>query len=119
MFELTPPTFIIDFSDIFCDKSLSDFLSYYSKNYPRSSGDKLRMEYLYHFKSLISGTGEKQKPLGNKYSVCRMEGVFVDEQRSYLWLLKPTSLNRGRGVRVFSELNTLKEYLREYMQGFT
>lgn len=60
------------------------------------------MEYLCYFKTLISGNGEKQKPMGNKFTVLRMDETFVDDKGSYLWLLKPTSLNRGRGVRVFS-----------------
>lgn len=118
MFDLTPPTFVIDFSDIFCDRALSDFLQYYTKHYPRGPADKLRMEYLCYFKTLISGNGEKQKPLASKHTLYRMDHTFLDENKSYLWLLKPTSLNRGRGVRVFSELSTLKDYLKEYMQGF-
>lgn len=55
----------------------------------------------------------------NKYSKYEMAETFLDQKRnSYLWLLKPTELNRGRGVRVFSELDTLKKMLREYIEGF-
>lgn len=36
MFNFTPPTFIIDFSDVFCDKFLNDFLVYYAKHYPKN-----------------------------------------------------------------------------------
>ena len=120
MFEITPPTFVIDFSDLFCDRFLADFLMYYTKHHPRlADPNKTRMEYLTYFKSLINGTGEKQKPLSNKYCVYNMCKSYMDERNSYLWLLKPTSLNRGRGVRVFSDLQTLKDYLKEYTQGFT
>lgn len=31
-----------------------------------------------------------------------------------LWLLKPTHLNRGRGIHVFWELNTLNKLIKEY-----
>ena len=34
-----------------------------------------------------------------------------------LWLLKPTHLNRGRGIHVFRELTTLHKLIREYCVG--
>ena len=34
-----------------------------------------------------------------------------------LWLLKPTHLNRGRGIHVFRDLETLHKLIREYCQG--
>ena len=37
---------------------------------------------------------------------------------SYLWLLKPTGLNRGRGVHVFNSLQMLEKLLIEYYDGF-
>lgn len=32
----------------------------------------------------------------------------------YLWLLKPTGLNRGRGIHVFNDLDTLISLLIDY-----
>lgn len=32
----------------------------------------------------------------------------------YLWLLKPTGLNRGRGIHVFQEIDNLIELLIDY-----
>lgn len=34
-----------------------------------------------------------------------------------LWLLKPTHLNRGRGIHVFNDLGTLHKLIREYCIG--
>lgn len=34
-----------------------------------------------------------------------------------LWLLKPTHLNRGRGIHVFKDLPTLHKLIREYCIG--
>lgn len=34
-----------------------------------------------------------------------------------LWLLKPTHLNRGRGIHVFSDLPTLHKLIKEYCLG--
>ena len=33
-----------------------------------------------------------------------------------IWILKPTSLNRGRGIIIFKDLNKLKEILYENLQ---
>jgi len=47
-----------------------------------------------------------------KYSMpqCHFDGYN-------LWLLKPTHLNRGRGIHVFRDLDTLHKLIREYCQG--
>lgn len=34
-----------------------------------------------------------------------------------LWLLKPTHLNRGRGIHVFRDLTTLHKLIKEYCSG--
>lgn len=34
-----------------------------------------------------------------------------------LWLLKPTHLNRGRGIHVFRDLETLNRLIKDYCAG--
>lgn len=34
-----------------------------------------------------------------------------------LWLLKPTHLNRGRGIHVFRDLETLNKLIKQYCVG--
>lgn len=34
-----------------------------------------------------------------------------------LWLLKPTHLNRGRGIHVFRDLDDLQRLVKEYCSG--
>lgn len=34
-----------------------------------------------------------------------------------LWLLKPTHLNRGRGIHVFRDLETLHKLIKQYCLG--
>lgn len=34
-----------------------------------------------------------------------------------LWLLKPTHLNRGRGIHVFRDLETLNKLIKQYCIG--
>lgn len=38
-------------------------------------------------------------------------------ENSYVWLLKPTNLNRGRGIEIFSTLEQLERLLNEYYEG--
>lgn len=35
-----------------------------------------------------------------------------------LWLLKPTKLNRGRGIHVVNNLTMLKNLINKYCEGF-
>ncbi len=35
-----------------------------------------------------------------------------------MWLLKPTFLNRGRGIHVFNSLQSLEKTISEYTAGF-
>lgn len=34
-----------------------------------------------------------------------------------LWILKPTHLNRGRGIHVFRDLETLHRLIKQYSTG--
>ena len=34
-----------------------------------------------------------------------------------LWLLKPTHLNRGRGIHVFNDMDTLIKLIKQYCSG--
>lgn len=34
-----------------------------------------------------------------------------------LWILKPTHLNRGRGIHVFRDIETLHKLIKQYCQG--
>lgn len=44
-----------------------------------------------------------------------MKDTFLGDD--YLWLLKPTGLNRGRGINVFNNLDQLTDLLIEYTSG--
>lgn len=43
---------------------------------------------------------------------------MADENSSYMWLLKPTFLNRGRGIHIFNDLNTLEKLINDYCEGY-
>jgi hypothetical protein len=44
----------------------------------------------------------------------KMHNTFLDG--SNLWLLKPTELNRGRGISIFNKLSTFKTLMNGYQQ---
>lgn len=35
-----------------------------------------------------------------------------------MWLLKPTFMNRGRGIHVFNSLASLEKLMSDYTEGF-
>jgi hypothetical protein len=43
---------------------------------------------------------------------------FLDEEGEYLWIVKPTFLNRGRGIQVFSRLDSLLRYVSDNIGGY-
>ena len=34
-----------------------------------------------------------------------------------MWLIKPTSYNRGRGIRIFNDVETLMGYIKDFSEG--
>jgi len=40
-----------------------------------------------------------------------------EDESNYLWLLKPTGLNRGRGIHIFSTIEQLDKLLNDYYDG--
>lgn len=45
-----------------------------------------------------------------------MRDTFIGPD--YLWLLKPTGLNRGRGIHVFTDIENLVDLLIDYQYGY-
>lgn len=46
-----------------------------------------------------------------------MKDSFMKGDCSYVWLLKPTNLNRGRGIEIFQSLEQLEKLLNDYYEG--
>ena len=45
--------------------------------------------------------------------------TFLNDEGGYLWIVKPTFLNRGRGIQVFSKLQTLYKFISDNLGGYT
>lgn len=54
------------------------------------------------------------------YKKLKFNSAYISDKdkSSYLWLLKTTFLNRGRGIHVFSELDELEKLFTDYYHGF-
>jgi len=51
------------------------------------------------------------------YTMCKLKLKETHYIGRNLWILKPTGLNRGRGVSVFDTLDKFKALLKEYSEG--
>lgn len=47
-----------------------------------------------------------------------MHRAYTNSNNTYMWLLKPTFLNRGRGIHVVNDLDTLTSLIADYQEGF-
>lgn len=94
---------------------LKQFIDYYQKYYPKNlkekspqNVDKIIMDQrrklrMYFFNCNLKKLLPKTPP---------MYSVFLNkEEGDYLWIVKPTFLNRGRGIQVFSGLAELTKFV--------
>lgn len=48
-----------------------------------------------------------------------MPPVFINkDQGDYLWIVKPTFLNRGRGIQLFYGLKEFRKFVSENISGY-
>ena len=52
-----------------------------------------------------------------QFSKPKMYPTFIDGN-NYLWLLKPTGLNRGRGIQIFNSLDQLEKMINDFYDGY-
>ena len=67
-------------------------------------------------KKRIKYRSNKEKKLKEIFSKPKMNDCMIEhgEDINYLWLLKPTFLNRGRGIHIFQSLEQLCSLIDEY-----
>lgn len=103
IFSITPITFIIDFDDEYCEYNLKQFLSFFSKHDPRKANPNNRKSvyngnnFVNKFQPYMAWQNSDIKKRVNILSRPVNNNCYYGEN-SYLWLLKPTGLNRGRGI---------------------
>jgi hypothetical protein len=100
VFSITPITFIVDFDDEYCEYNMKQFLAFFQKNDPRRTGSKknnLPWSFVCKFQAYMGWQNSEIKKKINMLSKPINNNTYYSED-SYLWLLKPTGLNRGRGI---------------------
>jgi len=100
VFTITPITFIIDFDDEYCDYNIRQFLNFFQRNDPRKAGCKKNLfphNFLAKFQPYMAWQNADIKKKVNILSK-PVNNLTYYSENSYLWLLKPTGLNRGRGI---------------------
>ena len=90
-------------------------------NYDASSAKKGKPNvlYTYEFKPKNKTLNILQKSINEKkispYLKPKITGTYYNGGN--LWLLKPTGLNRGRGIELFTTLDELNKYINQYLEG--
>lgn len=111
VFNLMPITFYIDIKNFLVqeNRSLHKFVKFFKKL--EESKNCIPENKPKSFKKFLDKIGGKPKKIYAKYAMpnSHFEG-------HNLWVLKPSCLNRGRGVHIFKDLNFLKQKIQEYSQ---
>jgi hypothetical protein len=100
---------------------LHAFVKFFNRNYPDESSTRRSQSIVLprnKFVPYITAQQFSKRSQGNFYCKPVYPRTFFDEEtRSYLWILKPTFLNRGRGVVLFRELEELEKLIWKYYEG--
>lgn len=117
-FDITPTTFIIDLSDDLLELSLNAFVKFFNYNMPQ----KLRppnepKTFIQLPKPPAHINRHEKRCQGNFYCYPSTSPTFFSLSSNYLWLLKPTFLNRGRGIHIFKDLYELEKLINDYATG--
>jgi len=93
VFEIVPATFVLNLKDNLFQNSLYSFLRFFELNMPVELKAENRKLWV-----LIKGEGSTTYTPDRRgsYYYCKptIPEVFTSKDSSYLWLLKPTFLNR-------------------------
>ena len=136
LFDLTPATFIIDLDDKYVEYDVQEFVKFFQACDMQLQSQQTQNQTLNTYGSKDNNTNNSinysqiTSPSGylppNKftsyanlshgpyyaYSKPKMYNTFVNG--SNLWLMKPTDLNRGRGITLF---NNLKRFHQQLQSG--
>lgn len=120
LFDITPITFILDMNKEDFEQTLNSFVGFYHRNMPAEMQKPenqrkvfldipRRTKHFYH-------NYEKRTNLFGMYGRPKMTRTFVNGS-NYLWLLKPSYFNRGRGIQIFQSLEEMEKMIVELCEG--
>lgn len=91
--------------------ALHAFIKFFNRNYPEDGTNRRYQSIILprnKYVPYLTAQQLNKRSQGNFYCKPTCPKTFFDEEtKSYLWILKPTFLNRGRGVVLFKELDEL------------
>lgn len=116
-FDITPTTFVIDLYDDQFEINLNSFVKFFNHNLPKGKPtvDKVSVSLPKSFTQSFS-KGEKRSQ-GNFYTRPTINPTFFAPDSHNVWLLKPTFLNRGRGIHIFTNLTEFERLINQYVRG--
>ncbi|CAD8136227.1 unnamed protein product [Paramecium octaurelia] len=115
VFDYTPLTFVIDFSDENCDYNITQFLKTYEQFAPKKPSSKQMLDVKRRLRGNFCNAYQREP--ASQFAKIQLNSTFLAEDSTYMWLLKPTFLNRGRGIQIFDNLETLVKLVSDFQEG--
>ena len=103
MFEIVPVSFVLDWNHPQkLEEELKKFIFYYCENHPCNKELKKEREYI----EIVKILSDSNLKFSNfSFDKCKNSNLPAphdvyksDENSKYIWMLKPSELNRGRGL---------------------
>lgn len=119
-FAYIPTTFVIDLTTGEEDLALHGFIKFYNRNLPEGHpGPRVHSILLprSRYTPYQSAQQLHKRSQGNFYCKPTCPKSFFGNSTAYLWILKPTFMNRGRGVSLFSSLSEFEKLIWKYYEG--
>ncbi|KAL4506836.1 hypothetical protein ABPG72_001257 [Tetrahymena utriculariae] len=123
LFSITPCTFLIDLNDDSCELQITKFANFFCKHHPKSeyieNSKKMIAEFKKNIRQIFQSVNTNYKKIkSNSYSKPILYPSFVNKDYcQYIWLLKTTIYNRGRGIELFSSFEQLEKQIKIYSDG--
>lgn len=124
MCDITPTTFVFNMDDeVNFDTDMQRFARFFIQHNPDQSlyphpdpNDKKNADVWFNFDYRRKGKHHAPnlsiEKFNSPYTKPILQKTFC--KGSTLWVLKPTGLNRGRGIEVFNSLEGLNEMMNQY-----
>ncbi|CAD8203663.1 unnamed protein product [Paramecium octaurelia] len=115
VFDFVPVTFVLDFNDESIDSQFTQFIKFFDKFAPKDKKIEQLPKKLQEYKKKLKI--QSTPLLDKKLHSIPQKVPKCQEGDQYLWLLKPTFLNRGRGIHVVNDIEAIIQLISELQLG--
>ncbi|CAD8109961.1 unnamed protein product [Paramecium primaurelia] len=112
--SFVPLTFVLDFTNEKADVYLLQFLQYYENNAPQSIKLHDTQNKFYIIRRQLNTYMQLTDKI-IQITKSKIPSTFYGHE--YLWILKPTQYNRGRGIHVIKDLDQMTHLIDQYISG--